>query len=599
MIHFPSGGVLPQEAGRPFPPGPATLWYVGNDFLRLQSLRRDLPDGWGEGAVAERVQGAALTLRDRYRDLDAELGWPEADRDGWDASLIGERNTATTRVLLNAARLVLMEELAQEEGNHLLVSEDVRFVALARRRLGLTLGPALRLKLTFANVLDRFQSWRSTVSSAARMIDRIRYIRRLRRYHPLPWEILRQVEVLLLCWVRPETFAEGFPRRDSHLAELPLLLNDSGHRVGFLGLSMWWATDFSATVKNMADSGVPALVVEDILTPWDAAIAAVRALCLNQRFRRRLRIAIGPLADAARLEISSQTFASVLPYALKDLGERLVRLGICPRVLLHPCENQPWEKTLRTGIRKALPDCRVMAMLHAPFPRIDVCWIASQREIALGRLPDLILAHGSEGMETLAAWGVPEDRLCMAGAWRFADMPEIDPVSSGCEAVLCCTSIHWEETVELTLKAIQATAGIEGVRLVVNFHPVTSPEFRRTARETVGRLADCSMDHVSFSDLGVRDLLADCAVVIYDTSSASFDGAWSGRRMIHVGSEVRLNADTLPEGMACQVVSAHELRQALTVLVDKPQEDNRARLAACVSPASPSALLEHLRPPTS
>src|SRR5439155_3630116 len=47
------------------------------------------------------------------------------------------------------------------------------------------------------------------------------------------------------------------------------------------------------------------------------------------------------------------------------VGKALARRRIRPDLIIHPFENQSWEKALRLGVRRSLPETRVVGYQHS------------------------------------------------------------------------------------------------------------------------------------------------------------------------------------------------------------------------------------------
>src|SRR5262249_46315565 len=150
--------------------------------------------------------------------------------------------------------------------------------------------------------------------------------------------------------------------------------------------------------------------------------------------------------------------------------------------------------------------------------------------------------------DRLIVHGAPTERLVVAGALRYPDI-----LSTPREAlrrrdgaprrVLAACPMDFQEALELTCKAIVATAGLDGVALVVNFHPMTDAEFRAKIRGRAAQAGDCR--HVSFREESAKALLSDVDVLLYNSSSASFEAAAAGVPAIFVASDIGLDLDPM------------------------------------------------------
>ena len=79
--------------------------------------------------------------------------------------------------------------------------------------------------------------------------------------------------------------------------------------------------------------------------------------------------------------------------------------------------------------------------------------------------------------------------------------------------------------------------------------------------------------------------MTDCHAVFYENTAAAFDAAWNGRHLVHIGSQSRLNLDTMVENVAQEPVNPSALRQLVEAWVAAPPEDNRAIVRQRISHA--------------
>jgi len=575
----------------------ATVWFVSNDYLSWLALREVLPPSWRDGPVAERVAQAAKALRDDYRNLDRSLGLSEGDEVWWEASTLGERNANSSDVLLTAARLRMIDDILTKDGCHLLVADEAfgRFLyqrmiaaglAVGWERPGATPGLAERVRGWCWALRWRMRALRKNTFAALRFLQRILILRKLRWRHPLPLEALQRADVMMIAWTRPETFAGGHLQQDAFLGELPGQLARAGHVLAFLAKPIWWVVPFRAIAEATLASGAPAVFVEDLVGIGDVLRALTEALLLSGRCRRLLRGKAGLLADAVRFEIPRQAERGAAVYAatLRNVGRGMKRLGLAPRFVVYLYENHPWEKTLTRGVRCYLADSQTVAVMHAPFPGLDVSYLPTDQDIAANHIPDLFMALGVKWRDEFLNLGFPAERLEMIGALRYGRMANVPmPDWDGNWRLLCCTGINLAESIELCVKAVKASSGRSGVSLTINFHPLADEHFRKILKEAVSCYGHCDLSHLVYSPLSVKDLLGQSHIILYENTAAAFDAGWSGRTLVHVGAEARLDLDTMVEGGAFQVRTVDELLRVLDSVLIEPATDQTEALRRIIT----------------
>ena len=580
----------------------ANVWFLADNILNRLDCEQFCPTGWQLESIAALMDQAVSQLRTDYLNLDRQLGLTDRHRDWWECSAVADRNPNSSDILLTAARLQIIETavLADNQPPLQVIIAEPRFARFLYRRLRQESHQIILRKLKYGNRFKGFlqsfsqalrwkvKAWRAMASFAICFLRRKVTLRTLRRMHPIPVATLRQAEILLINWGRPDSFAGGLSDYDPFLGELPAQLKTAGLPFGFLTQPLWWVTDFTQTARNALHSGAPMLFIEDLLSVFDVLRAVAEALWLPHRLRRLLNGRTGVLADAVRFDLPRLTSqaAAVYPTLLQGLGRGLRRLQIMPRFIVHPYENQPWEKTLRQGVRRYLSSTQLIGVMHAPFPRVDVSYLPSRSDILLNRCPDVIETLGQLWQDAFLKQGFPKARLDIIGALRFGRMLEApSPATPPPLKFLCCNGINLSESIELCLTAARATAGLDTVRLVINFHPLSDKHFRSALQSALQHYARCSLDHVIYSPLGIRDLMTDCHAVFYENTAAAFDAAWNGRHLVHIGSQSRLNLDTMVENVAQEPVNPSALRQLVEAWVAAPPEDNRAIVRQRISHA--------------
>jgi len=581
----------------------ATIWYFGDSYSLWIELHDRVKDGHRLAPVGEIINRWAKELFEPLRNLDAAM--VSRNPSAWTASGIGSRGRFESPVVRFACCLAAFIEAMEAGGRHaFVVGDDDLGQAMydTARARGWSIGwvhpGAPRRRWRPGRLVQFLSAVQARLASMHQYARRRLQLARLRRRYPIDVEALRQADTVMVLWGRATTFsAQDGQIKDGWFVELPALLRNSGRRLAYLIQPLDWADPYEAIVTNAVTSGQPVLMIEDCYTVGDilrAAIATFRAPAHPRRLQARDEMDLTPAVDAA-LGREVRRGAPTLAHLQTGVGPLMRRLGMNPRSVIHLYEGQPWERTLRTSIRRALPKARTVAIQHMPFPPLFFNFIPSAREIAEGEIPDDLVVLGPSIAEYFRSLGFPSERLTVGGALRFASARNVVGDGRGRD-VLCCAGIDLHESIELADKAAQAVTRFPGLRLIVNFNPQAPAAVKAAVRDFVrSRVAKGGAAAIEFSDLGIRELISSAGVVLYSDTNAAYEAFAAGRELIFVGRDCALDYDKLPPGWATHCRSVAEIAAALqrwlggSTPVDRMERIRR--LESQLAEVDPKALL--------
>ena len=592
-----------QVIAEAHPVGSCVVWYVGDDYAKLTVLRDMWPDAQF-APVAERVAAAAEVLLPLILNLDGHLAGPDLDRDAWDASDLAERSRYNSPFFLEICRAYALMSDPKQGGRILAVcDEDGLAAALFDTATANGFSPAwcgggvraVKFRNSARAFLDTGRRFLGELRGAVR---RLGAARALRGESPLDDGAVRNVDVWLTIWATDKSFSAGLPySRDDRFGALPALLREAGLRVGYLVLPLW-PERYREIAANALRCAEPTLLLEDGYTFRDALRAGISALRPIRGLRRRLAwngFDLSPLLRRAlsREQVSGRPVQSRL---LAGFARMLVRLNAKPKGVLFTYENHSWEKTLSAALRRHLPMTNRVGYNHTPFPPLYVSFHPSAGDIAANRIPDRVIMMGEAGRDTMAARGFPAERLSVGGALRYTDFFEtVDKIPqppAGERVALCCLGVDIDECVELASKAAEAIKAMPEVSLWINFHPIASPEFRKTLKAAI--LARNASSNIYFEDRSVRVLLPQCHAVLYVDTNAAFEAVAAGRQAVYVGRDTGLPYDKLPAGLSESTLRVEQIVSALRRRSDTGSEAAQAEVRKIFAPLRMEAFLEAL-----
>jgi hypothetical protein len=244
---------------------------------------------------------------------------------------------------------------------------------------------------------------------------------------------------------------------------------------------------------------------------------------------------------------------------------RLIARRSAVRVVMHPYENQPWEKELRLG----LGTIEVVAWQHTP---MSVNWFPafpSRRDLAGPLLPDRLVTHGEHWRRLFAAHGYDPSSLDVRPPVRYEHLGELH-AQPGAATVLVAGSIGWSETLELVSKAIDALAGT-GRRIVVKLHPKMGGQQAAFVAALCAARGAPLPDELELASGGIAEALADAGVVLYNATSVGYEAIAAGIPAVFVRSDISFDADPVPaeSTVVRRARTPEEIREAVSAPLDE------------------------------
>jgi surface carbohydrate biosynthesis protein (TIGR04326 family) len=551
--------------------GPWKTWYFGRDYGRLLELAAALRDG-ELVPVGEAVNAVAARMRQDFVDLDAHLASGRF-RLSWLASDMAERNPYTSDFVLDICRVTALIETARQGGRHLVVVDDRRLgraVARCCRRAGFAVRWRAERRALLYDVrgglrhhADFLRDWNRQRRALAR--------------NRCPAAALAKREPLLLSWADGTGLPDpGVTMTSRFFGRMPAWLREAGLAIGWLDHPLESVRSFEQIAAAVARAAAfePRTLLSQFWRTGALLRAYGRLLALPFALRRRFELAgidLTPLVHLARTrELTSSRLVRAAMYS--GLAAALARNGVTPRAIIYTYENQPWEKAMLAGFRRVRPATRLIGVQHAPIAAGYIGCHPSRRQWHDGTMPDLVVTIGEEFRERLLGLEAPADRVVEGGALRYPDllaqqaMPARD--GEGPRYVLAACSMDANESLELSQKAVAATAGLDGLRLVITLHPWVSADFRAQLRKRIGELTDCR--HVELADGGTAKWLPAADILLYDSSSTVYEATALGVPAIYVASMSGLDLDVMEGANVAKCRSVTDLRRMIARLLKEP-----------------------------
>lgn len=563
------------------------VFYLGEDNRFWLAVRAALPEHVQAVPVGDALNALARQARDEFLNLDRAVADPGDLL--WQASDLAERNPGVSGLYHRCCALLAgLQELEQAGRGDLAFFVECLTVGRMLQRAAEDLGWSVRFR-TGRPLFDRWPALAGWAERLGLLGEALRarwcFLKEHRRHRTFLQKRLKPCkadgcDLLLTTWAGEASFPPGETKTsDPCWGGLPQALAQNGNRLVYLANPLSWTQPFEAIVRGAARSPERIIFSEQCQSTAQALGWAMRTLFWRPRRAERFRLLGKDLEPLFRDALRRERAAVRQNFALKFLhvGDALARLGLRPEALLHPFENQPWEKMLRAGFRRAQPQARTMAYMHMPFSRQHVSFFPSGRDILGGRIPDLLLVTSEHWRRVYLEAGFSPERLRLAPAVRFGHLFGPQPAAAGGEGlkVLAVGALDPSELHGMLHKLLEARASLPGVEVLVKYHPNMRREDAERLRRQLAHLAAGSFEETSEP---ISQLLARVDAVTSTGSGVCYEAMACGRTPVFVASDIRLNLDKLdwfPQLGAGVRTSAH-LRERLAALLDASPAERKA-----------------------
>jgi len=554
--------------------------YLGNDWERYVRVRGELGDAGREipagpliNAVADDHRRELLNFDDAL-ELRSEVLWQTTD--------LAERNIFTSDFLHACCSALAVHRILEDADGDLLVVVDD---SLLRWRIAeLARGAGRDARTALERMREALQLVRVRLSWKAHGIaHRLLFLRGFRRSRRAlralggRGRLPSSLDTVLVVWATPETF--GDERVTTYIGNVPAVLRNQGQRIGFLAIPTSWVHPLDAILENVRTSRDPVVVPQQLLRWRDVVAIALRTLRAPARARVPFEVGgtdlTGFVLDGLRREWARPRQLWALQFYA--VGRALAR-DVRPRTMLVPYENQPWEKALRLGVHAEAAGTEVVGYQHTPISRRWFPYFPSRRDLMSGALPDRVVVPGEFWRREFLEHGYAAGQLVVAPALRYSHLGDHDLSDRRGRVVLAAGSIGRGDSLELFVKALLALEPLEDVRLLFKPHPFMGgvESFVGAALAATGR--DSLPAWAEIVGGSVPEHLPGVGVVLYNTTSVSYEALAAGIPVVFVQSDFWFDCDPIPveAGVGAEVRTPEELRAVLERMLEESTVEGSA-----------------------
>ena len=563
--------------------------YVGQSVVRSIGLGKRLS---GQGQALEFSQEfhrTARELRGAYIDYIGALSLSHGSPRWW-LSWLSEKNVWFSKCFLHACYvktcLGFIEKGADEVWPMVFVVED----DVVRRCLISNMGHeyADGLQVIEPRLRDRLESLRGLASMILHRVFFVlrgfyrivvaKYLHRMPEHKTLSLEKSVQSPLtLVVTWVvdrRQFSLESKFD--DAYFRGLSSYCRSQGKKVATVPVVLN-TVPYRVALAHMGNSDEPFLVPHSYLTILDVLRSAVRSVARMSLNGSPPPFAGMEISGLIRHEMYRQWVHHRVAEAwlFYELPRRWKEAGMSVERVIFPYESHIWSRALTMGLRRYMPETRIVGYQHSSVPSLVLNYFISPQEAGIAPLPDSVVANGEHPAELFRESGYGHERVRVGGALRYQAILRSTQnghrsiPNDGPPTVLVATSIGIVESSELVWKTYQAFRDRKDLRVVIKCHPATP--YRRVAK-TLGEVP--LPEHFSISDEPLGHLLKQSRVMIYSTSSSCIEALANGVPVVHLQPDFDLDFDPLDFAPDSRRVanSPQELASAVDQILEAPQD---------------------------
>jgi hypothetical protein len=577
-----------RVVGTRLPPleGDVSWVYFGNEAAPYYRARADLRDRAAEIPAGPLVNELADEFRHELLNVDELL--VIRNEVLWQTSDLAEGNPFTHGLQFKLCCVLALRRLLEQDDSDLLILVDNP--GLGRRLAQVARAYGRDGRSRSERLAGAAQAARERFGLVARagvhrllFLDRHRKSRALVRRYLKPPTPGAEVDLLLVTWARAATFdAEAVIDSEVYFGRLPEAARRNGYEIGWLANPLFWVQPLEAILESVGAARDAVIVSEQALRRRDLVSIVLRTLRSPARPKRRCEVGgidvRRLVADEVRRERAKprQLWAMQFFYVGRFLASHAR-----PGRLFFLYENQPWEKGLRLGLRAALPAVEIVACQHATLAARWFSFFPSNRDIAGGQIPDRLVVIGPFWRRVFASEGFPAERILVAPALRFPELGRAaNDGGNASRTILVAGSIGSSDSLELVAKTVVALEEVEELDILIKLHPVMAQQeesFRRMVLSALER--ETWPARFTFATGTVEDVLRRSSIVLYNSTSVSYEALAVGLPAVFVESDFWFDLDPLPaeSGLRITARTPEEIQNVVLRLLDEPAADAEAR----------------------
>ena len=549
-----------------------TWSYLGTDSILHCLLKPALSHVGNFVCLGQLFNEIAATIREDFLNFDSIIDYQ--DQVLWNTTHLAEKSPVSSTLFHNTCTVLTFNKYIEEtEGNFLLVVDDWFIAFFLARHAKRKKGIEVSLNCLNQDFLEqspfralrtlRRQQTHEAQDSISRyqvsLQSRYQWVKDLRREAQQPLEKFpRSIDTLFVLWTTCQTFPSQLDAgKETYFGNLPSKLNQSSN-TAYLINPIDWVEPLQSIYPTVLNSNHASnsLFLEDCVQPEKFKIQAQRTL--RHHLRRSGNWELEGLKLNALMADSfyeeKARFAQGKSLQFYFVADFLAQNNIEVKRVIFPYENQPWEKALRLGFEKWMPETQLVGYFHNAGSKFWLSSYPGETNLENENIPHQIAVPGPYWHERLSKNGFSKHKLSIWPAFRHSFLHNFDPTtpqqttstSNDQITTLLALPIDLNSATELLLKSLAVFSKNKKYKLIARFHPKST-----FGAELLTELLPITglphlPDNIQPSTGSLEEDLQESQIVIANGTSVEIQAMRQGIATLCLLSEHSLDMQMLP-----------------------------------------------------
>ena len=565
--------------------------YLGDNWQIYSALNKVLNTFGEEISGGLFINNKAREIRRKYLNYEEILS-EEHNKLLWESTDLAEKSLVNNSLFIDICKsLVFLDIVNQNKGNLIFIVDDLflgQFLrSLSNKKEVGNVGyyNSVNLKTRnelFAEYFKITKAWKQRGLSeinilSKKLLSQQNYVKEIRKEKAKTVITKKAIDTLIVVWGTPSSFyKDKFKYSDLEYGDLPGELKKCSNNIAYLVIPVDWQYTFEDIIKNAIDSKDKVYTVQDCFHIEEAKKLALKGNCESIQLKDRLVINGIDFTQLLKKSFIHEKCKSRQYWALNFyyIGKYFFNNHIKIKNILIGYENQPWEKLLRYGFRKWMPDTQICQYVHGTIGSFWLSAFPGHKDITKGNMPDTLAVFSENCKKQFIEEGFKKNQLTVWPAFKYRKYFNANEsfkaravldVNKDTLCVLISLNISKDDSLELLLKTFISSKGLKPIEYRLRFHPRMGEE-----SHIINQLIQlCNWDVIPGNILiksknTIQEDLDWADVVLLQGSGVEIEAAIRGCHTVFVNSDCNINVNYMDLEEHNEVVSTgREIRNIL------------------------------------